>query len=513
MKKTASILMTVAMSLGLMAFAENQAPDRDFAPDANPNVNPPPGAVQDPGGQRPPPPTFEQWVEGGKRIPPENAFVGGSPWFDESTGKDRSPEEVYKIIFPERPEPGTGGPDPRPEVEKPEDPVAEYRRLEAGIAEIKKIAKGLPNGLTKKGEDALASFEARLAELKKTPEVASAVAGDGSTKPGDGSTKPGGPDPRPEVEKPEDPVAEYRRLEAGIAEIKKIAKGLPNGLTKKGEDALATFEARLAELKKIPEVAICIFPPKPERKPFPQHWGRPPAAQTRDSVELPRNFGKGSSTLKNWIDRNIKSDLANSNKPKPEPKRPPVVLPAKPPRDELPVTVESDKKALMEEMKAKLASLEGASREDTRKAVEEFKEDNEARFAAIKKAADAQKELERPERKERPEPPAAVKTKIEEVKKVEKTLHFARKAVTDKLKEAQDELAAKIAEAKKNPDKNEVEIEIKTLVAEQAAARKAALDHFRAAQKEKHEELKTAQKELREEVRNTKEEGSSRTSR
>ncbi|MBT7922941.1 MAG: hypothetical protein HN627_01670 [Opitutae bacterium] len=430
MKKTASILMTVAMSLGLMAFAENQAPDRDFAPDANPNVNPPPGAVQDPGGQRPPPPTFEQWVEGGKRIPPENAFVGGSPWFDESTGKDRSPEEVYKIIFPERPEPGTGGPDPRPEVEKPEDPVAEYRRLEAGIAEIKKIAKGLPNGLTKKGED-----------------------------------------------------------------------------------ALATFEARLAELKKIPEVAICIFPPKPERKPFPQHWGRPPAAQTRDSVELPRNFGKGSSTLKNWIDRNIKSDLANSNKPKPEPKRPPVVLPAKPPRDELPVTVESDKKALMEEMKAKLASLEGASREDTRKAVEEFKEDNEARFAAIKKAADAQKELERPERKERPEPPAAVKTKIEEVKKVEKTLHFARKAVTDKLKEAQDELAAKIAEAKKNPDKNEVEIEIKTLVAEQAAARKAALDHFRAAQKEKHEELKTAQKELREEVRNTKEEGSSRTSR
>ena len=422
--------MTVAMSLGLMAFAENQAPDRDFAPDANPNVNPPPGAVQDPGGQRPPPPTFEQWVEGGKRIPPENAFVGGSPWFDESTGKDRSPEEVYKIIFPERPEPGTGGPDPRPEVEKPEDPVAEYRRLEAGIAEIKKIAKGLPNGLTKKGED-----------------------------------------------------------------------------------ALATFEARLAELKKIPEVAICIFPPKPERKPFPQHWGRPPAAQTRDSVELPRNFGKGSSTLKNWIDRNIKSDLANSNKPKPEPKRPPVVLPAKPPRDELPVTVESDKKALMEEMKAKLASLEGASREDTRKAVEEFKEDNEARFAAIKKVADAQKELERPERRSRPAPPLAVKERIAEVKKVEKTMHVARKAVTDKLKEAQDELAAKIAEAKENPDKNEVEIHIKTLVAEQAAARKAALNHFRSAQKEKHEELKAAQKELREEVRNTKEKGSSRTSR
>ena len=171
----------------------------------------------------------------------------------------------------------------------------------------------------------------------------------------------------------------------------------------------------------------------------------------------------------------------------------------------------------MDEMKAKLATLEkDASKEDARKAVEEFKKDNEARFAAIKNAAGKVHEelkAKRPERKDRPEPPAAVKAKIAEVKKVEKTLHVARKAVSDKLKEAQDELAAKIAEAKKNPDKREVEIHVKNLVAEQAAARKAALDDFRAAQKEKHEELKAAQKELREEVRNTKEEGSSRTSR
>jgi hypothetical protein len=239
---------------------------------------------------------------------------------------------------------------------------------------------------------------------------------------------------------------------------------------------------------------------------------------------LPGGFGQGSSTLAGWIDRNIKSDLANSNKPKPEPKRPPVVRPAKPPRPELSdevkvelAGIETDKKALMDEMKAKLATLEkDASKEDARKAVEEFKKDNEARFAAIKEAAGKVHEelkAKRPERKERPEPPAAVKEKIAEVKKVEKTLHVARKAVTDKLKEAQDELAAKIAEAKKNPDKREVEIHVKNLVAEQAAARKAALDDFRAAQKEKHEELKAAQKELREEVRNTKEEGSSRTSR
>ena len=106
-----------------------------------------------------------------------------------------------------------------------------------------------------------------------------------------------------------------------------------------------------------------------------------------------------------------------------------------------------------------------------------------------------------------------VRCEIEEVKKVEKTLHVARKTVRDELKKAQDELAAEIAKAKENPDKNEVEIHIKTLVAEQAAARKAALDEFRAAQKEKHEELKAAKKELREEVRNTKEVGESRTSR
>ena len=341
-------------------------------------------------------------------------------------------------------------------------------------------------------------------------------------------------------EKP-DPVGEYRKVEKWLEGHKAEAAKLERDLEVKIAEAnknpdkreveihvknlvaehdanmaghaveRKNLEDRLAELIKIPEVVICIFPPRP----FPPHWGKPPPMQTKDFRPLPGNFGpeNGSSTLCAWVERNINADLANKDKPKPQTKRPPMVLDAKPPRDELPVEVESDKKALMEEMKAKLASLEGASREDTRKAFEEFKEDNEARFAAIKKVADAQKELERPERRSRPAPPLAVKERIAEVKKVEKTMHVARKAVTDKLKEAQDELAAKIAEAKENPDKNEVEIHIKTLVAEQAAARKAALNHFRSAQKEKHEELKAAQKELREEVRNTKEKGSSRTSR
>jgi len=58
-------------------------------------------------------PTFEEWVAGGKKIPSGLVFTGGSPTFDESTGKERSDEEVYKLIF-ERPDgggkrPGGGG--------------------------------------------------------------------------------------------------------------------------------------------------------------------------------------------------------------------------------------------------------------------------------------------------------------------------------------------------------------------------------------------------------------------
>ena len=44
-------------------------------------------------------PSFDEWVKGGKKIPEGLIFTGGSPWFDESTGKNRPPEEVYKMIF------------------------------------------------------------------------------------------------------------------------------------------------------------------------------------------------------------------------------------------------------------------------------------------------------------------------------------------------------------------------------------------------------------------------------
>ena len=43
---------------------------------------------------------------------------------------------------------------------------------------------------------------------------------------------------------------------------------------------------------------------------YPTHWGDPPAAQTRDFVPLPKPYGRGSSTLKNWILENQKRDAS-----------------------------------------------------------------------------------------------------------------------------------------------------------------------------------------------------------
>lgn len=44
-------------------------------------------------------PTFEEWVKGGKTIPAGKVFIGGSPWFNEGTGKRRTAEEVYQMLY------------------------------------------------------------------------------------------------------------------------------------------------------------------------------------------------------------------------------------------------------------------------------------------------------------------------------------------------------------------------------------------------------------------------------
>lgn len=46
-----------------------------------------------------PVPTYEEWIAGGKELPADMVFTGGTPWFDESTGQKRQPREVYEMIY------------------------------------------------------------------------------------------------------------------------------------------------------------------------------------------------------------------------------------------------------------------------------------------------------------------------------------------------------------------------------------------------------------------------------
>lgn len=51
---------------------------------------------------------------------------------------------------------------------------------------------------------------------------------------------------------------------------------------------------------------------------YPEHWGQPPQIQTRDLVPLPGGYGRGSSTLAKWIEKN----LAKDQTPLVEPRQP-----------------------------------------------------------------------------------------------------------------------------------------------------------------------------------------------
>lgn len=60
-------------------------------------------------------PTFRQWVADGMPLPAGMMFAGGTPWFDESAGRERTPEEVYQILYgadekpAPKPPPAAGG--------------------------------------------------------------------------------------------------------------------------------------------------------------------------------------------------------------------------------------------------------------------------------------------------------------------------------------------------------------------------------------------------------------------
>jgi predicted secreted protein len=62
--------------------------------------------------------------------------------------------------------------------------------------------------------------------------------------------------------------------------------------------------------------------PRPGNSRFPTHWGAPPRLQTKDLRVLPDGYGRGSSTLASWIQKNLDKDKANPRRDK-DPKKQP----------------------------------------------------------------------------------------------------------------------------------------------------------------------------------------------
>jgi hypothetical protein len=48
------------------------------------------------------------------------------------------------------------------------------------------------------------------------------------------------------------------------------------------------------------------------RPEYPSRWGEPPRIQTRDLVQLPGGYGRGSGTLRNWILQKMAEDEEKS---------------------------------------------------------------------------------------------------------------------------------------------------------------------------------------------------------
>jgi hypothetical protein len=291
----------------------------------------------------------------------------------------------------------------------------------------------------------------------------------------------------------------------------------------------------LAEKPALEKLDKDFLSEKKLRPKFPLHWGKPPAAQTKDLVDLPGKFGKGSSTLASWIKEKIEDDLSNgkpnlkdnsSEKGKfnrkeieketlqavragkitkeearkkldairkdmadnGERKRP--QRPQKPEiSDEVKAQIDAVKgleKALHTEIKEKVNELgKDATREQIKATVESFKESNKDRFEEIKEAHTAIRqniEANRPEKPERPELTEELKVKVEALHAKRKEMHEAQKELHQNLKEASKE------------------------------EREEMITAFKEANKAKHEEIKTHAKEVKEEIRSLVETEATRTS-
>ncbi len=121
---------------------------------------------------------------------------------------------------------------------------------------------------------------------------------------------------------------------------------------------------------------------RPAHKPFPPHWGRPPAVQTKDFKKLPLGFGMGSSTLAKWILENVKKDKARPPRPdKPKPS----------PEIQKKIELLRETKKDMNKQREKLRTeIKGKSKEDVVELIKAFREANKEKHQAIK---EAQKDL------------------------------------------------------------------------------------------------------------------------
>ncbi|MDG1139133.1 MAG: hypothetical protein P8N49_06400 [Opitutales bacterium] len=266
-------------------------------------------------------------------------------------------------------------------------------------------------------------------------------------------------------------------------------------------------------------------------KVFPAHWGKTPNIQTQDFVDLPKGFGKGSSTLKHWINGNLRKDFADQPKMLSEREKlyPKIVeaevmsavkdgtiskedarkklnslreemakkgnfkRPQRAPKPELSSEVKEKIEAVKEleksihtEMKARVEELgKDASREEIKSTVESFKETNKDRFKEIKEAhSSIRQDLEanRPAKPERPELNEDLKVKVEALQAKRKEMHEAHKELHQNLKDASKE------------------------------DRKVMIADFKETNKEKHQEIKAQAKQVKEGIRELVETEATRTS-
>ena len=157
---------------------------------------------------------------------------------------------------------------------------------------------------------------------------------------------------------------------------------------------------------------------RPEPKPrFPSHWGRPPEIQLTDHVKLPGNFGMGSSTLAHWIQENIEEDRTNGKGPG---------GPGKPEGPKKPDILTDKEKLDPRKVEAEVLKKvrEGSlSREDAKKKLDALREEMEKNHG-----------VKRPKRPQKPELSQDVKDKLKDIKDLQDAVAKEMKTKLDALK-------------------------------------------------------------------------------